>query len=74
MKQFQLTQRQSEQIERWCREHKCMFTDDGQSPVCPSGAIGGRFTYTFTPTGLGVIVTVKCACGAEVDVTDYWSW
>lgn len=45
---------------------------------CPlymkDGAIGGRLTFTFTPTGLGEIVKVKCACGEELDLTDYEGW
>lgn len=35
------------------------------------GAIGGRFTYCFTPTTLFIKVSCKCACGAECDATDY---
>ncbi len=26
-------------------------------------------TYSFTPTSIGIVVTVKCACGSEIDVT-----
>lgn len=34
--------------------------------------LGEHFTYTFTPTGLGVIATVRCTlCGEELDLTDY---
>ena len=37
-----------------------------------TGACGGRFTYTFTPTGLGTIVKVTCnVCNKEIDLTDY---
>lgn len=39
-----------------------------------SGTIGGKLSYQFTPTGLGVIVIVKCACGEEMDLTDYNKW
>ena len=35
------------------------------------GAIGGRFTYSFTPTSLFTIVTCHCACGEKVDATSY---
>ncbi len=38
------------------------------------GAIGGVTSFTFTPTGLGVIVKVRCGCGEEVDITDFDSW
>jgi len=60
----------------WETEHDktCRYYDDGTSPECPSGAIGGRLTYRFTPTGLGHIIVVKCLCGGEVNVTDFNSW
>ena len=36
------------------------------------GAIGGRFTYSFTPTSLGMIIKVKDDLdGDEIDITDY---
>lgn len=59
----------------WINNHKCKFTyDPDKNPFPPTGAIGGGLTYSFTPTGLGVIIKVKCACGEEADVTDYDSW
>lgn len=39
-----------------------------------AGAIGGRFSYKFTPTGLGTIIHCECACGDHLDVTDYDGW
>jgi len=38
------------------------------------GAIGGSMTWSFTPTGIGVVVKVKHASGAELDLTDYDEW
>lgn len=60
----------------WETEHNkvCPYYDDGTQPASPSGAIGGRLTYSFTPTGIGVAVTIHCACGKEANVTDYDSW
>lgn len=41
----------------------------------PCGAIGGQFTFSFTPTGIGVVVKVRdCVTGEELDLTDYDSW
>ena len=37
------------------------------------GAIGGGLSYTFIPTGLGVIVKVKYF-DDELDLSDYESW
>ena len=60
----------------WEAEHNktCRYYDDGTSPECPSGAIGGQFTFKFTPTGLGYIITIKCLCGKDVNVTDFDNW
>lgn len=46
-----------------------------QLPTCPGTAIGGQFTYSFTPTSLGDVVKVKCGfTGQEIDLSDYDSW
>lgn len=46
--------------------------------TCPlymnDGAIGGRESFKFIPTGLGVIIKIECGCGGGIDVTDYESW
>jgi hypothetical protein len=39
------------------------------------GAIGGGYTYSFTPTGLGVVAKVtNNLTHEELDVTDYDAW
>lgn len=60
----------------WTEEHNktCPYFDDGTSFASPQGAIGGRMTFEFTITGLGVISKVKCACGKDVDLTQYDEW
>lgn len=46
-----------------------------QRPACPVGAIGGRYTYEFTPTGLGVVCKVRdSVSGAVIDLTEYDEW
>lgn len=38
--------------------HKCSYK---------AGAVGGHLTYMLTPTGIGIIYSVKCnVCGKEV--------
>jgi len=56
-------------VNKWLKEHNktCVHYKN-------QGAIGGRLTYTFTPTGLGTIRKVKCACGEEKDVSNYEDW
>ena len=47
-----------------------------QKKVCEIdvGAIGGKYTWSFTQTGLGCIIVLKCACEEEINVTDFESW
>lgn len=62
---FTLTKEQCEKINEWVKTHKETYT----------GAIGGRYTYTFHPTTLGVVVKViDELTKEELDVTDYESW
>ena len=60
---FTLDALQNETIQNWMRDHDC--------PITNVGAIGGRFTFSFTPTSIGTVEKVQCACGEEIDVTDY---
>lgn len=64
---FGLTDKQLEAAEAWIQKHS-----EEHDMYC--GAIGGRWSYVITPTGLGTILVVQCACGAEEDVTDYDDW
>jgi len=54
----------------WLTLHNC--PSHGKDAL--QTAIGGEITYTFTPTSLGVVKKVKCACGASCDVSDYQDW
>lgn len=41
----------------------------------PDTAIGGRFSYIFTPTGIGTAVTIRDGLtGEEKNITDYDTW
>jgi hypothetical protein len=62
---FTLTSDQIKKLEEW------MDT----LPVVPTGSIGGRFTYRFTPHSIGLGVSVYDeATKEELDLTDYESW
>jgi len=40
-----------------------------------AGAIGGAFTYSFTPTSMGVIASVECGfCKEKLVLTDFNDW
>lgn len=68
---FGLCKEQLAAANKWMEEH------DKERHIRPgktyrySGAIGGAYTWTFTPTSLGTVARVECSCGAEIDVTDY---
>ena len=59
---FNMSAKEEESAERWIKTHNC-------------AAIQHRkFTYKFTPTGIGSVVVVACSCGREKDVTDLDGW
>lgn len=60
---FGLTTDQQKQLKDW---HNDCEAD--------AGAIGGRVSYTFTPTGLGMCIKAQCMCGEEIDLTDVADW
>jgi len=66
--QFEIPDKEADKSEVWRIKHKkvCEITD--------VGAIGGRWTWSFTQTGLGCIMILKCACGEKIDLTDYENW
>lgn len=68
---FRIDVGEMRQLNEWLGDHE---------KTCPiaagkiTGAIGGALTYSFTNTSLGQICKIRCACGQEVDVTDYEGW
>ena len=68
---FELWGKELETFQKWDKEHKkvCKIVNSNTQ-----AAIGGRLTFSFTPTGLGPAVGVECACGAKQDCTDVDSW
>ena len=59
---FLLSQKQTN-LARSFRKHACTITYEG--------AIGGKLTYSFTPTSVLQIIKIECVCGAGIDLTDY---
>lgn len=57
---FELTEEQIFQYKEW-RKTKEVYC----------GAAGGCYTFNFTPTGIGEIVTVECSDGTKINLTDY---
>ena len=66
--EYEFSDKEQEKLEKWFKKMK---KKEAKS-IKP--AIGGAYTYCFTPTGIGTSVTVKHANGEEIDITDYGSW
>ena len=62
-----LDETQTKMLNEWNEKHFCEFKDY-------SSAIGGRLTYCYTPTSLGMIIVIRCECGDKIDVTNYENW
>jgi len=65
---FTLSAEQHKKYDEWRKEKN---KKEGEVYV---GAIGGAYSFCFTPTGLGTMVVVKCADGTELDLTEYEYW
>jgi hypothetical protein len=68
---FEILGEELRSFQQWNNDHKkvCTLLNGDTQP-----AIGGRLTFSFTPTGLGSAVSVKCACGEMHNCTNYDSW
>ena len=62
---FQLSEKENKRIAEFIKEKRIEYT----------GAIGGQFTWGFTPTTIGTIVSITDNVSKEtLDVTDYDEW
>jgi len=62
---FSISGIELEKLREWMATLKPMY----------SGAIGGRYTYSFCPTGIGTIVKVTYGgTGEVIDLTAYHEW
>lgn len=68
---FGLYEEQRKAIRDWMTSHDLIKHGGKTRQV---GAIGGAFTYEFTPTSIGIVTTVRCSCGDTLDVSDYDQW
>lgn len=58
---FNISKKEWEAIKQWQEKH----IKEKHNGNDYAGAIGGRYTYEFTPTSIGDIGAIKCGCGAE---------
>lgn len=63
---FKLTEKQKQKLSDWIKNN---------DPDKYCGAIGGRLTYSFTPTSIGIAVSVRDnITQLEIDLTEYEDW
>jgi hypothetical protein len=58
---FLITKEEDKEIKNWLIKH----TEEKHNGVFYEGAIGGRYTYHFTPTSIGDIGEIVCNCGEK---------
>lgn len=58
---FEINGADVKKLKRFERQHK----------NCSMGMEGGKFSYTFIPTGLGLAITVECSCGQKLFLGDF---
>ncbi len=64
---FELDEEQVRKFKEWDKKHREKCDSD-------AGAIGGRLSFVFTPTGMGPLIHVECLCGEEINLTDSEDW
>ena len=63
---FEITDEETANINQWKIKHEEKKHNRKKSKeMFLTGAGGGNYTYEFVPTGIGVIGSIKCSCGAE---------
>lgn len=76
---FKLSEEQNQKLSEWAEEQnkKVAKSQEDTDFICKPyyGACGGGFSFTFTPTSLGVGVKVTNNITKEtIDLTDYENW
>lgn len=66
---FPISEEEDLAIEKWQKEHdeKIHGLTDDRLRMKAGGVSGGRYSYRFIPTSIGVSGTVRCSCGAEFE-------
>ena len=66
---FAITEEEDRRIKEWQKKHEeevhGLTTDEQRLKA--GGAIGGRYSYHFIPTSIGISGVVRCNCGAEFE-------
>lgn len=64
-KNFCLTDKEYETIEKWANTHECSCKY-GNRPS--RSCCGGEISVIFTPTTIGTAISARCICGKELEL------
>lgn len=69
---FPISEEEQKNIKEWQEEHDKKVHDISNIKDAPifKSAIGGSYSYEFTPTSIGVIGKCCCRCGAQFTFHD----
>lgn len=59
--EFEISGEQLKNVKRFRKQHK----------KCVMGTFADRFEYTFMPTSLGLVASIKCSCGRSMPLGDF---
>lgn len=65
---YEFSETQQAKLEKWYKKMRKKEKDS----IKP--AIGGAYTYCFSPNGIGMEVSVKHINGEEIDLTEVENW
>ena len=66
---FSISEREQKAIKEWQEKHDTEVHGFKtlEDRLHAGGLIGGRYTYHFVPTSIGVSGTIQCSCGEEFE-------
>lgn len=69
---FPISEEEEKRIKEWQDKHDAEVhgLKTLKDRVHAGGCIGGRYSYEFVSTSIGVVGTVKCNCGAKFTFQD----
>lgn len=66
---FPISEREQKAIKEWQEKHDAEVhgLKTLEDRLHAGGLIGGRYTYYFVPTSIGISGTIQCSCGEEFE-------
>lgn len=66
-----VSRQQREAAREWMKKHDAERHIPAGKTFRYASAISGAYTWCVTGTSIGQVITVECACGEKLDVSDY---